>query len=70
MNYRIVYVQDVEFGAVSHEFRADDDNQARQKAQEEIKSLKEKHGSDILIRRLLRIDSVSEMTERTTEVSF
>ena len=70
MAYRIIYVKDVEFGALSHDFPASDDVDAREKAQDEIKKLKQRHGDDILIRRLQRVEKVSDMEERVKEISF
>jgi hypothetical protein len=68
--YRIIYVKDVEFGALAHDFPAYNNDDARKKAKLEIEKLKQRHGNDILIRRLQIIESTSEMTERVTEISF
>lgn len=69
MAYRIIYVKNVEFGALAHDFLADNDEDAREKAKGEIAKLKQ-HGNYILIRRLQKVESISEMTEKVTEISF
>ena len=70
MSYRIIYVKDVEFGALAHDFPASNDEDAREKAKGKIEKLKQKHGNDILIRRLQKVESISEMAEKVTEISF
>ena len=70
MTYRIIYVKDVEFGGLSRDFWASDDVEAKEKAQDEIKKLKQRHGDGILIRRLQRVERVSEMQEKVKDISF
>lgn len=70
VSYRIIYVKDVEFGALAHDFVATSDDDAREKIKDEIKKLKQKHGNDILIRRLQRVQKINDMEERVKEISF
>ena len=68
MRYRIVYVKDVEFGAVSHDFVAANDKEARKKAREQIRHLERKYGQAIMVRRLQCVESWSEMTEKVRDI--
>lgn len=70
MQYRIIYVEDVEFGSLSHDFQASGDKEAQEKAKDEIEILKRQHREDILIRELQRVEPVSKMTERIIHIPF
>ncbi|TSC62662.1 MAG: hypothetical protein Greene041614_324 [Parcubacteria group bacterium Greene0416_14] len=68
--YRIVYVKDVEFGALSHHFPASSEEDAREKALGEILKLRSQYGNDIIICRLEEFRKVSDIEEYAKKISF
>ena len=68
--YRLVFVADIQFGAIFHPFSAPDDSEARKKVGGEIKKLKSQYGEGILVRHLQRIEKVTRNKERIENIPF